>query len=351
MRKVPKGWGTSRRVVGFTLIELLVVIAIIALLISILLPSLTRARDQAKAVKCGVGARNVGVGVINYIASNKKGTFPPSYVYPKDAKGNYDLMNQDPGRPFGYLHWSWFLYGKGEVEKSAFECPKMENLGIPRTNPGKEQEDWDEKQVDDFGQTGPNDGIEDKQAPRMAYTANAAIMPRNKFTTNLSGGPRVNRLVSDAEIKKPGSTILLAEFLDNLIPIGEDNGAGTLSKSHRPVQAFYHIGYGADEYQAPPNQPGFYYGLPEDQVTFGVKPYREVRAFPNVIGGSNGPETNAVGRHHPGGDKVYGGTSTFLYVDGHVDRDTILNTMKRKQWGDRYYSLSGVNKIENVYGD
>jgi len=62
----------ARSRAAFTLIELLVVVAIIALLLSILLPSLNRAREQARQLLCATNLRTMGQASFDYAARNQE---------------------------------------------------------------------------------------------------------------------------------------------------------------------------------------------------------------------------------------------------------------------------------------
>lgn len=79
---------------GFTLIELLVVISIIALLLSILMPSLQKVRMQAKGLVCNTQLKQVGLAMTTY-ASDYKGKTPPSLPWE-------DRLHTGAGEPLPY---------------------------------------------------------------------------------------------------------------------------------------------------------------------------------------------------------------------------------------------------------
>lgn len=65
---------SGSRLGGFTLVELLVVIGIIAILVSILLPVLNKAREQAKSVTCMSNEKQIMTGFVMYVADHKGAT-------------------------------------------------------------------------------------------------------------------------------------------------------------------------------------------------------------------------------------------------------------------------------------
>src|SRR5258708_25039029 len=105
---------------GFTLVELLVVIGIIALLIGILLPVMSKARQNANAIKCASNMHQLAMMWMNYAQQNR-GVSPPGLppMYPAPAKNLYWVGNGEQYRP------RWYGLCGGAALNSPFAHPSI----------------------------------------------------------------------------------------------------------------------------------------------------------------------------------------------------------------------------------
>ncbi len=319
----------SRSGRGFTLVELLVVIAVVAILIGVLLPALAGARKSAQAMVVSNNLRSIAQAVTGYTGSNE--VFPPHYVYGSKEDGPFwrESMQQDsnPVAANGYVHWSYALFGEEEIEESeAFQSPLVPRGGAPRTNPGPNPENWEPGQTNDTGGTVGSERPEDRQVTRVAVTGNAAIFPRNKFNVSWQ---RKNRLVNAAWINRPSETIMATEFLymENWKSLRD--GIDGVIKSHRPITPFLGRSTGVNVYDEPDRGTRDRFTYPRDKSIKDADDlgFNEIDSGISVL--------NAVARHHPN-DTTY-----FVFVDGHTDRLELVQTVKERLWGDKFYSITG----------
>lgn len=103
--------------IGFTLIEVLVVVAIIAMLIAILLPSLNKARSQAKISACLANLHDLGLALHMYAEENRS-FFPPT---PYIGTHEPPIGKADHGAGDDNLFVLW--YRKYAKDINLFSCP------------------------------------------------------------------------------------------------------------------------------------------------------------------------------------------------------------------------------------
>jgi prepilin-type processing-associated H-X9-DG protein len=344
-----KKWSSA-----FTLVELLVVVGIIALLISILLPTLSRARQSANAIKCASNLRSIGQGIANYEAGYG-GAFPPSNFYV-----GLQIVNNSTQLPTlpvqGYVHWSSFLYKRTVSGNDPallshwgweiFQCPSLQNGGVPPANTYPANSDGLANEA------GP--GVIDLQAPRMSYMLNEALTPRSIFTTNFrSGNVRYYHFVKAGRVSKPSETVLASEMWGNqgaMRALSNFGGSTAVSNSRRPVS-----GISASLSNPPLSTADSGYTLPLNGQ-FGWATVDKLTLDPEATfantAGIPTPDTTLdfIGRNH--GNKILGTVagsaragwdlrkSNFLYVDGHVETKHVSQTVyPQNQWGGEFYSL------------